>query len=218
MLSAPAAEPTSRLFRFPAWVPWTALAAALLALAWATLQWMTLRTELVTLRTELRLAELSLKDAQQRREADRILWQHRLADLPPPSAAAPASGAVSAGNPSPDRPEAAVPKLVLLISPRAGSSPALAAVAWNPATQEGVFAAQNLPPPAPGQVYRLWAVDPQYPQPVAAGVIGVDSQTGVARGAVKPGQPLPAATRFLVSLEPQDGGPAPEGPVVLASP
>jgi hypothetical protein len=193
------------------------LAAAMLAIAWATLQWMILRTELVTLRTELRLTELSLKDAQQRREADHILWQHQLAASPQPPAAPPSSAASSADQSKTQLDPAAL-KIVLLASPRAGSPPTLAAVVWNPATQEGIFTAQNLPPPAPGQVYQLWEVDPQYPRPVAAGVIGVDPQTGAARGPFKPGQPLPAAVNFFVTLERQGDGIAPEGPVVLSSP
>jgi hypothetical protein len=179
------------------------LAAAMLAIAWATLQWMILRTELVTLRTELRLTELSLKDAQQRREADHILWQHQLAASPQPPAAPPSSAASSADQSKTQLDPAAL-KIVLLASPRAGSPPTLAA--------------QNLPPPAPGQVYQLWEVDPQYPRPVAAGVIGVDPQTGAARGPFKPGQPLPAAVNFFVTLERQGDGIAPEGPVVLSSP
>jgi hypothetical protein len=195
-----------------------ALAAAVLAIAWATLQWMTLHTELVMLRTELQLAQLSLKDAQQRREADRILWQHQIAAVPRPSATASASATSPAGDPLKDQIDPVTLKIVLLAPPRVGSSPTIAAVGWNPVTQEGVFAAQNLPPPAPGQVYRLWALDPQYPQPVAAGVVGVESQTGAARSPFKPGRPLQAAARFFVSLERQDGGSAPEGPVVLASP
>jgi hypothetical protein len=205
MCSEPAAGPKTGPFCFPTWVPWMALAAALLAIAWATLQWMTLRTEQVTLRTELRLAQLTLEDVQQRREADHILWQHGLAAGP-------------AGESSPDRSDPTTLKVFLLASPRTGSPPALAAVVWNPATQEGVFAAQNLPAPTPGQVYRLWAVDPQYPRPVAASAIGVDRPTGAARDPFKIDQPLPAAAKFFVSLEAKDGGPAPEGPVVLASP
>ena len=192
MSSAPAVEPKPRLFRFPAWVPWLALAAAVLVLAWVTLQWMMLRTELVSLHTELRLAELSLKDAQQLREADRLLGQYRR--------------------------DPATLEIFLLAAPHAGSPPALAAVAWHPVTQEGVFVAQNLPPPASGQTYRLWAVDPQDPHPIAASVIGADPQTGAAHSAVKPSHPLPAAVKFLVSLERQDNGPAPQGPVVLVSP
>ena len=193
------------------------LAAAMLAIAWATLQWMILRTELVTLRTELRLTELSLKDAQQRREADHILWQHQLAASPQPPAAPPSSAASSADQSKTQLDPAAL-KIVLLASPRAGSPPTLAAVVWNPATQEGIFTAQNLPPPAPGQVYQLWAVDPQYAHPIAAGVISFNPQTGAARGPFKPGRPLPATVKFLVSIEHQDGGIAPEGPVVLSSP
>ena len=218
MRSEPAAESKSGPFCLPAWLRWAALAAAVLALAWAAVQWMTLRTELVTLHTELQLARLSLQDAQQRREAERILGQYQLAALQQQLAAAPALATSSARDQLPDRNDPAALKIVLLAPPRAGSSPTLATAAWNPTTQEGVFIAQNLPPPAPGQVYRLWAVDPQYPRPVAAGVIGVDPRTGAARGPFKPGQPLQAAARFLVSLDRQDGGPAPEGPVVLASP
>jgi len=217
MPSDPAAELKTRSFCFPAWVPWTAFAAAVLVIAWATLQWMTLRTELVMLRTELRLAQLDLKDAQQRREADRILWQHQLADLPPPPAAT-SSSVASSADPAKNRPSPAALKVVHLTSPRTGSPSALGAVVWNPATQEGIFIALNLPPPAPGQAYRLWAADPHYAHPIAAGMIGVDSKTGAARGQFKPSQPLPATVKFLVSLEHQGGGPAPEGPVVLASP
>jgi len=217
MPSDPAVGTKTVSFCFPAWVPWIALAAALLAIAWAALQWMTLRTELVTLRTELRLAELSLKDVQQRREADHILWQHQLAASPPPPAATSPSAANDV-DPSENRLDSAALKIVLLASPRAGSPPALAAVVWDPATQEGVFAVQNLPPPAPGQVYRLWAVDPQQTDPIAAGVIIFNPQTGAARGPFKPSRSLPATAKFLVSLERQDGGFAPDGPIVLASP
>jgi hypothetical protein len=192
MSSDPPAEPKAGSFHFPVWVPWAALAATVLALAWVTLQWMMLRTELVLVSTELRLAQLSVKDAQRRREADRLLGQYRR--------------------------DPTTLKIFLLAAPHAGSPPALAAVAWNPGTQEGVFVAQNLPPPASGQVYRLWAVNPLYPQPVAAGVIGVDPQTGAAHGQFKPSLPLPATAQFLVSLERQGNGPAPEGPVVLVSP
>ena len=213
----PAARPKTGYCCFPAWVPWIALAAALFVIAWAALQWMTLRTEQVTLRTELRLAELSLKDVQQRREADHILWQRQLADLPQPPAAT-SSSATSSEDPSEDRPDPAALKIVLLASPRPDSPPAFAAVVWNSATQEGVFVARNLPPPAPGQVYRLWAADPQHAHPIAAGVIAVDLQTGAARGPFKPGQPLPATVKFLVSLERQGDRITPEGPVVLSSP
>jgi hypothetical protein len=205
MCSEPAAGPKTRFVWLPTWVAWTAFAVAVLALAWATLQWMMLRTELVTVGTELRLAQLSLTDAQQRREADHILWQHGLAAAP-------------TGKPMPERSDPAALKIVLLASPHAGSPPAFAAVVWHPTTPEGVWAAQNLPAPPPGQIYRLWAVDPQYPQPVAVGAIGVDPLTGQMRGPFKAGQPLPAAARFLVSLETHDGGSTPQGPVVLASP
>jgi hypothetical protein len=205
MSSEPAAEPKTRFVWFPAWVAWTAVAVAVLALAWATLQRMTLRTELVTVGTELRLAQLSLTDAQQRREADHILWQHGLAAAPK-------------GEPMPERSDPAALKIVLLASPQDGSPPAFAAVVWHPTTPEGVWVAQSLPAPPPGQVYRLWAVDPQYPQPVAVGAIGVDPSTGEPRGPFKAGQPLPAAVRFFVSLETRDSGSTPKGPVVLASP
>jgi hypothetical protein len=217
MPSDPAAGPKTGFCCFPAWVPWMVLAAALLAIAWATLQWMTWRTELVTLRTELRLAELSLMDAQQRREADHILWQHQLAAPPQPSAA-PAPSADSSVDSSQNQLDSASPEIVLLASPHAGSPSAVGAVIWNPATQAGVFTAQNLPPPATGQVYRLWAVDPQYAHPIAAGVIDFNPQTGSARGPFKPGRSLPATVKFRVSLERQDSSTAPDGPIVLASP
>jgi len=217
MPSDRAAGPKSRLVCFPPWVLWMALAAALLAMAWAALQWMTLRTELVTLRTELRLAELSLKDAQQRREADHILWQHQL-DASPQRPAATSPSAANDVDPSENRLDPAAFKIVLLATPRAGSPSAVGAVLWTPATQEGIFTAQNLPPPAPDQVYRLWAVDPQQADPIAAGVISFNPQTGAARGPFKPGRLLPATVKFLVSLERRDGGSAPDGPIVLASP
>ena len=217
MLSDPAAGPKTGSFCFPAWVLGMTLAASLLAIAWATLQWLTLRTELVTLRTELRLAELSLKDAQQHREADHILWQHQLA-VSPPAPTAPSPSAASSADPSQNQLDSPAPKIVLLAPPHAGSSQAIAAVVWNPAAQEGVFVARNVPPPPAGQVYRLWAADPQFAQPIAAGVIDVNPQTGAARGPIKLIRPLPATVNFLVTLEHEGDRIAPEGPVVLSSP
>jgi anti-sigma-K factor RskA len=100
-----------------------------------------------------------------------------------------------------------------------GNSPqALAVAVWNPARQEGVLSVDKLPALAADQDYQLWIVDPQYPNPVDAGVFTVDPATGGAHITFKGNKPIRAVAKFAVSLERKGGVPKAEGPMVLISP
>jgi hypothetical protein len=66
--------------RIPAWIPWTAAALGACAALWGAQRWMMARTEATLGRTEIQFAQLALKDAQQRLEAERIVARHQIAD------------------------------------------------------------------------------------------------------------------------------------------
>lgn len=93
---------------------------------------------------------------------------------------------------------------------------AVAVVAWDPASQRGVFEVQKLPSPAPGKDYQLWAIAPGQPAPVSAGVFRVDA-SGRAQVRFHPTVQGLQQANFAVSLEPAGGSPKPAGPILLLS-
>lgn len=95
-----------------------------------------------------------------------------------------------------------------------GPSPgATGRVIWHPTAGGHVFVA-SLPPAPPGKAYELWTIADAAPRP--AGVFRVDAAgRGSLRVApVEGGRPVKV---FAITLEPEDGVPAPTGPMVLAS-
>ncbi len=95
-----------------------------------------------------------------------------------------------------------------------GPSPgATARVIWHPTAGGHLFAA-NLPPAPAGKAYELWTLADAAPRP--AGVFRVDA---AGRGSLRiaPVEGGVAVKVFAVTLEPEDGVPAPTGPMVLAS-
>jgi hypothetical protein len=86
-------------------------------------------------------------------------------------------------------------------------------VVWNPAQRRAVLVATGLPPAAEGKVYEIWVIAGAAPVP--AGLFQVD-----ARGEAMVEMPwVDEAARpgtFAVTLEPEQGVPAPTGPMVLA--
>ncbi len=97
----------------------------------------------------------------------------------------------------------------------AGQKPTPEATAWllwNPTTRQGLLLARGLPAPPPGHAYELWAL--AGPQPVPAGVFGVDA---VGRALLRvPALPADRTfDAFAVTLEPAGGVPQPTGPMHL---
>jgi anti-sigma-K factor RskA len=89
-----------------------------------------------------------------------------------------------------------------------------AVVVWDAEKQQGVIKLANIPRPEEGKDYRLWIVDPKNPAPISAGVVKV-SATGAARVSFSSERKVRNVDKFVVSIEPEGGGPALTGPVVL---
>ncbi len=92
---------------------------------------------------------------------------------------------------------------------------ATAVVIWDADKQEGVLKVNNVPPSEADQDYQLWIVDPEYKQPVNAGVFAVANK-GSKEVRFKPKAVVKTANGFAVSLERKGGVSKAEGPMVLA--
>ncbi|MGB8194080.1 MAG: anti-sigma factor [Chitinophagaceae bacterium] len=85
-----------------------------------------------------------------------------------------------------------------------GKSPeSLATVYWDKRSKDVHLMVNNLPAPAPGKQYQLWAL--VNGQPVDAGMLNWDQATGVARM-----KNIPAAQGFAITLEKEGGSPTPD--------
>ncbi len=89
-----------------------------------------------------------------------------------------------------------------------------AVVVWDEAKQQGVLKVSNVSPNEANHDYQLWIVDPEYKQPVDAGVFHV-AEKGTTRIEFKPKEPIKTANAFAVSLERKGGVAKAEGPMVL---
>jgi anti-sigma-K factor RskA len=96
-----------------------------------------------------------------------------------------------------------------------GPAGAKATVAWQPGLQTGVIRISNLPAPASGRDYQLWAVDAAHKDPISAGVVHVD-KNGVAQIRFKTVEVAQQVKAFAISLEREGGVPKKEGPILLA--
>ena len=188
--------------RLLAWLPWIAAGGFALLAGFLSQAYFAARSEMIALREQGALAALESTGLRQRIEAERILSARRLADL---RAELPEQGGL------------ARLMIVPLVSAPGFAAPALAIVVWNPVGQEGEFLATNLPPPAPDKDYQLWIMDPQYPDPVGAGILTVGTAVGDVRILFKPDRPVTSAAKFAVSLERKGGVPRAESPMVLSS-
>ena len=82
-------------------------------------------------------------------------------------------------------------------------------VAWDSNRSRGLVSLENLPPAPAGKDYQLWALDPNAPAPVSAGIVRTARPFTVnALATNNPG--------FAVSLEPAGGSPQPTGPILFA--
>ncbi len=92
---------------------------------------------------------------------------------------------------------------------------AIGSVVWDAQTQEGVLQVSNIPANAEDRDYQLWIVDPDYKQPVDAGVFHVKGGEVSRSIPFKPHAHIGEASAFAVSLERKGGVPKAEGPMVL---
>lgn len=97
------------------------------------------------------------------------------------------------------------------------SSPNATGVAvWNTERQEGVLTIEQLPAAPADQEYQLWLIDPQYENPVSAGVFN-PTPDGPFRYDFRANLPIASANVFAVSIEARGGAETPQGAIVLAS-
>lgn len=97
------------------------------------------------------------------------------------------------------------------------SSPNATGVAvWNTERQEGVLTIDQLPAAPADQDYQLWLIDPQYENPVSAGVFN-PTPDGQFRYDFRASLPIASANVFAVSIEAKGGSETPQGTIILAS-
>ena len=99
-------------------------------------------------------------------------------------------------------------RIALLSSLLSDEPKAVAVSLWDNQQQSGVFVVQNLKPLPADRDYQLWVIDPQYKNPVSAGVFQVDN-AGNVRLHFKANKAIVTADKFAVSLEPKGGLPVP---------
>jgi anti-sigma-K factor RskA len=105
-------------------------------------------------------------------------------------------------------------QIAMLASQLESAPRANAVVLWDPEKQEGVLKVAGVPPNEANRDYQLWIVDPEYKQPVDAGVFHVADEAPT-KISFKPKARINSAKAFAVSLERKGGVPKAEGPMVL---
>jgi cell division protein FtsB len=107
-------------------------------------------------------------------------------------------------------------RVATLTSKFAAASKPAATIVWDTAKQQGILNAANLPATGRNEDYQVWIIDPQYKQPVSAGVFSSGSD-GAIEFTFHPNQRITVAKAFAVSLERKGGVAKAEGPMVLVS-
>lgn len=102
---------------------------------------------------------------------------------------------------------------VVSLAGQAPSPQAQGRMIWND-REGGVFVAADLPRVPPGKAYELWVIAGA--RPIPAGLFKVDT-AGNGSARVAPLVGAPPVVQFAVTLEPEEGVPAPTGPLYLAS-
>jgi anti-sigma-K factor RskA len=180
-------------------VPWAAAAILALTTAWLTQQFVTLRNENASLRTERQLAEVAYHMAQNQLSERSILAEKMISSL---------------GEKLRHSEDLARLKVTALASLAGNTSEAQVIAVWDPEQQNGLLTMEKLPAIADTQDYQIWVVDPAYPNPVDGGVFHVGRDGRIVLP-FKPAQPVAHAAAFAISLEKKGGVPKAEGPIVL---
>lgn len=89
-----------------------------------------------------------------------------------------------------------------------------AVVVWDEKKQRGILKVTELPRNEEDRDYQIWMVDPNYKNPVDAGVFHVSNGKSL-RVPFQPSSPVREAKAFAISLERKGGVTKAEGPIVL---
>jgi anti-sigma-K factor RskA len=198
-----------------AWLPWAA--AACLAVVAANFAYQSYRLHLLT-------DDFVIRDRAQQAELDRVqtqeaVLQNHLADAESFINSDARQKAALQSQVDSLRGEVAELKtrnalsdikIATLASMLKNAPQAMAVVAWDPGAQRGILKTVNMPAARADQDYQLWIIDPDYKQPVSAGIFDP-----ARRATFEPVHPISKADKFAVSLEKKGGSPAPQGPIVL---
>jgi hypothetical protein len=200
---------TGAIFRLPGWTGW--LAAAVIALGAALLVQLFLgaRGELVAVREEAALSRVEAQSTLNLLEAERLLSQRQIAELRN------AHERLAALERSSDP---VYLKIHTLSSQLENAPEAQGAAVWSTEKQSGSLVISSLPPAPAGRTYRLWIIDPEYPDPVDAGAVKVGDAPGGTRYDFRVARTVRTAEKLRVTLESRDGVTTPEGPTVLSTP
>jgi len=203
--------PPNRVIPFPLRAPWLPWAIA------ACLAFVAGRFSFEQYRLHLLSDDFLLRDRAQQRELDRVQaldvsLQSRLDDALGRLAAYWKDKAALEAQLADLRSRDALSqiKIATLASMLKDTPQAMAVVAWDGGAQRGLLKTANLPAAGANQDYQLWIIDPDYKQPVSAGVF--DPAAGAR---FQPLRPISKADKFAISLEKKGGAPAPQGPIVL---
>ena len=105
-------------------------------------------------------------------------------------------------------------KIATLTAQDEAYAKAAAVVVWDAGKQRGIIKLHNFPRAAAGKDYQLWVIDPNYPQPVSAGLVRVGDD-GAARVEFAPEHTVRSADKFALSIEREGGSPAGAEPIVV---
>jgi hypothetical protein len=186
-----------------AWLPWLAATGFALFAGAVLSAWFALRSEMAVMRDQAALAEIKEKTLHQQIEAEEIISDRRMADLRDKLESPRDLGRL---------------RVLPFVPTGSIAQPPRAVAVLDPDRQEGELFVAALPAPAPDKSYQLWLFDSAHPAGASLAVFAVDSAGTEVTVPFKLDRASANGARYKISIERKDGAPAPEGPVVLASP
>lgn len=188
------------------------------------------RLEVTALKGEVELERINARAMKNDLDAERLLTVRQSEDFKKLEIAAAALRTKVDNNPSQARhataitaptPERLADLRITRLHSRSDSMPeAMALVLWNPATQEGLLAAENLPSPGSGEEYRLWIIASSSgpTTPTDGGVITVDPETRAGRHEFRLTHPLSQGSHFAVKRRRLIDAAITDGALILSGP
>jgi Anti-sigma-K factor rskA len=165
-------------------VGWSMVFILGLLAAFLTIRYFTLTSTVKLLSTDAELSRIEVQSLHQQLEVERILAARQITD-----------SATIAAPPEPLL-------LARLTSPESSDTRLSTIIAWRPASQTGVFYAEQLPPPTADKEYRLW-IETNGHSPISAGEIKV-ATTGPTQVEFRTTDTIGQPTRFTITCESKD--------------